>query len=680
MTFHNRLATETSPYLQQHATNPVDWYPWGQEALDKAKRENKPLLVSIGYSACHWCHVMAHESFADPETAERMNRLFVNVKVDREERPDLDKIYQTAHFVLTENPGGWPLTVFLDPEHHLPFFTGTYFPKQARYPLPAFMDLLQRVADFYQAHHQDITIQSRELLRVLKQSQHHEAAREPLLNLQPWEQAISDLTQFYDPVYGGFGDAPKFPNSTYLNLFFQDSLLGNHNSRAQLDNTLQHMANGGIYDQLGGGFFRYSVDSQWNIPHFEKMLYDNAQLLLLYVQAAIISPQPLRQKIVQETADWVIRDMQAPEGGYYAALDADSEGKEGLFYLWTAQEVEQAVSAEQYRRLLLYFNLQQAPNFENYWHLHVVSSPAVIAQQLSESVTATQTQLNAAIHTLWKSRQQRPAVHRDEKILTAWNALMIKAMLVAGVQTSQPAYLTSATCALEFIYNHLWQNQRLFAVYKDGLAHLAGYLDDYAFLLDALLTYLQWHWDARFFTFACAIADVLVNHFVDSDGGGFYFVADDHEALAYRPKIWEDNVQPAGIGVACLALQRLGYLAGDFRYLTVAEKTIKMSWPMLEKNPSAYGTLLQALREFLQPPEIMIIRAMEPELSRWQEMVRSYYSPSRLVFAIPSDETALPANIAEKKPVDNKAVAYICLGFQCQPPITEITLLEQYLK
>lgn len=669
MTFQNRLATETSPYLQQHATQPVDWYPWGQEALEKAKKEHKPLLVSIGYSACHWCHVMAHESFADPEIAERMNQLFINVKVDKEERPDLDKIYQTAHFILSEHSGGWPLTVFLDPEYHLPFFSGTYFPKYARFPHPAFIDLLQRVADFYHAHHQDIAIQSRELQRVMKQAQQHVAVKEQPLHLQPWQQALDDLTRFYDPQHGGFGEAPKFPNPTYLNLLFSDQP-----THQELITSLQYMANGGIYDQLGGGFFRYTVDNQWQIPHFEKMLYDNAQLLLLYAQVVITHPQPLFQKVVEETAAFVMRDLQSTEGGYYSALDADSGGREGQFYLWTPQEIERQVTPEQYQRLVLYFNLQQPPNFEQYWHLHVIASPETIAQQLAEPVAETQAQLQTARAKLWQSRSTRQPVMRDEKILTAWNALMIKAMVVAGWYGNQPAYLDSATRALEFIYSHLWHNQRLLAVYKDGRAHLAGYLDDYAFLLDALLTYLQYRWDSRFLAFAIALADALIHHFMDEEHGGFYFVADDHEALAYRPKTVEDNVMPAGNSVAALALQRLGYLLGDMNYLRAAENTLKMAWSTIIKNPSAYCTLLQVLHEYVQPPKIIIIRALEPELSQWQKTAQYPYSPSRMVFAISAEATDLPANIAEKKPASTP-VAYICQGFQCQPPISKLNKL-----
>ena len=496
--YSNHLAGETSPYLLQHAGNPVDWHPWGPEALAKAARENKPILLSVGYSACHWCHVMAHECFEDPQVAAVMNALFVNIKVDREERPDLDKIYQTAHALLTQRNGGWPLTMFLTPDGRIPFFGGTYFPKEPRYGLPGFVDLMQRVAGFYRERQADIAEQNTALLQALD-SLAAPAYAPGRPSARPLDIARNQLEQHFDPVHGGFGRAPKFPHPTSLERLLRHWAAtrdgGQPDERALhlATFTLERMALGGVYDQLGGGFCRYSVDDQWMIPHFEKMLYDNGPLLALYAQAYAATGDPLFARVADETAAWVMREMQAPEGGYYSTLDADSEGEEGRFYVWTPAEVRDLLGAD-YDLFARRYGLDREPNFEGHHHLHVFATAADLARESSTSEADVLRRLDAARATLLAARARRVRPGRDEKILTAWNGLMIRGMAIAARHLGRPEYALSAERALDFIRATLWRDGRLLATCKDGRAHLNAYLDDYVFLIDAILELLQVRW------------------------------------------------------------------------------------------------------------------------------------------------------------------------------------------
>ncbi|HVV68834.1 MAG TPA: thioredoxin domain-containing protein [Gammaproteobacteria bacterium] len=677
----NRLAHETSPYLQQHAHNPVDWYPWGEEAMAMAKRENKPILLSIGYSACHWCHVMAHESFEDKETAQLMNQYFINIKVDREERPDLDKIYQTTHQMLTQSAGGWPLTLFLDPVQHAPFFSGTYFPKEPRYQLPAFKDLLRHIADIYQQQPAEITRHSQELLTALQQSSQTATAMPAQLNFSPWHPAVQQLNISYDSVNGGFGQAPKFPNPNNLELLLQDGFkakLENNAENTSVDKviySLEKMASGGIYDQLGGGFYRYSVDTRWEIPHFEKMLYDNAQILVQYAHANAITPKPVFSKILKETTAWVLREMQTPRGGFYSALDADSEGVEGLFYLWTPAQMKTLLTAEEYQLLCLHFNLTQTANFEGRWHLHINHSIEKIAQKTQQPPKKVDQTIATAREKLFKSRTQRTRPALDDKILTSWNALMIKGLVLAANQLVEPELLDVAENTLKFIMTNLWRNQRLLATCKDGKAHLPAYLDDYAFLIDAILTFLQYRWDSQYLHFAQQLAEVLLAHFVDSEHGGFFFTADDHEPLIYRPKIYTDDVTPAGNSVACQVLQRLGWLLAEPRYLNAAEQILLSAWQDLTDYPAAHSSLLIALQEYINPAEMIILCGKTTDIAAWRYKLLQKYNPARIILAIPDDAKALPAAIAEKIP-EQGVIAYRCKGSQCLSPISNFSELE----
>lgn len=664
----NRLIHESSPYLRQHAHNPVDWYPWGPEALDTARRENKPILLSIGYSACHWCHVMAHESFEDADTAAVMNELFINIKVDREERPDLDKIYQTAYQLLNGRPGGWPLTMFLMPDDHTPFFGATYVPKVARYGMPAFTDLLRRLMDFYQNREADVRQQNDSLRKALQAGPTRVAKTGYALNPQPLTEAVAQLAQSFDSSYGGFGRAPKFPHPTHLeHLLHQWQRTDNEQARDMALLTLRRMAEGGVYDHLGGGFCRYSVDEKWLIPHFEKMLYDNGPLLGLYAAAWRATGEPLFQQVTEETAAWALREMQDVQGGFYATLDADSEGVEGKFYVWDREDIRALLTAEEYEAFAPRYGLDRIANFEGHWHLHA-------ARPLAESSTEL---VARARQKLFQARSQRIWPGRDEKILTSWNALMIKGLATAGRYLERPDWLAAAEQALDFIRAELWRDGRLLAVYKDGQARLPAYLDDYAFLLEAVLELLQGRWRDADLEFAQQLADTLLAHFEDKGKqGGFFFTADDHEPLIQRPKPLFDDALPSGNGVAALALLRLGHLLSHMPYLVAAERVLKTAWPSLEQNPAACGALLLALEGYYHPAETIILRGPADTLATWQTALNRTYTPLRLTLAIPAD-AHLPPFLAQK--AGPGPVAYVCRGTRCSTPITDLAALEQAL-
>ncbi len=682
--YTNHLQHETSPYLLQHAHNPVEWYPWGPEALEKARQEQKPILLSVGYSACHWCHVMAHESFEDPTTAQVMNELFINIKVDREERPDLDKIYQTAHSLLAQRPGGWPLTMFLDPEEQIPFFGGTYFPPQSRHGLPAFRDLLQRVRAFYEEHRSELKTQNDSLMGVLAELQTAGQAPEEL-NSMPLDVVRQQLEQQFDERFGGFGKAPKFPHPTSL-----ERLLRHWAGTLQNDGpadqaalhmalyTLDRMALGGVYDQLGGGFCRYSVDDQWMIPHFEKMLYDNGPLLSLYSEAYAASGKPLYRRICQETAAWVMREMQSPQGGYYSSLDADSEGQEGKFYVWDREEVRQHLGEEEYPLFAQRFGLDREANFEGRWNPHVYLDEEQLAREFSLPVDSVISRLDGARETLFLQREQRVHPGRDEKILTSWNGLMIRGMAQAALHLGSGAYLESAERALDFIRNTLWQKGRLLATYKDGKAHLNAYLDDYVFLMDGILELLQVRWRNADLAFVQQLAEVVLTQF-QAPEGGFYFTSNDHESLIQRPKPLADDAMPSGNGVAAKVLNRLGHLLGESRYLEAAERCLKAAWKAVESSPYGHTGLLLALEEQRFPLQIIILRCAADALPDWHQRAGEPYAPRRMVFAIANDVSDLPGSLAQRKP-QGTAVAYVCEGNQCSPPITQLASLMQTLE
>jgi len=681
----NRLAQTTSPYLQQHADNPVDWYPWGPEALERARAEKKPILLSIGYSACHWCHVMAHESFEDAETAALMNKLFVNIKVDREERPDIDKIYQIAHQMLSQRGGGWPLTMFLAPDDLTPFVGGTYFPNAPRHGLIAFKDLLVRVSDYYQNERDEIDGRAK-LVREAFDTMNPPADGKATLDREPIAQSRRELAGDFDSQFGGFGRAPKFPHPTSIERLLRDWRATALGTAPDLDalymatRTLRSMAEGGIYDQLAGGFSRYSVDAWWMIPHFEKMLYDNGPLLALNAQAAIATGDALYQRIALETAAWVMRDMQSPEGGYYSTLDADSEGHEGKFYVWDRAEIERLLTPSEYKLVARRFGLDREPNFEHlHWHLHVYESMETVATEAGISIEEATRAIDGAREKLRVVREKRVWPGRDEKILVSWNGLMIRGMAIAARHLRQPEFADSATRAVDFIKSRMWIDGRLTATYKDGKAHLAGYLDDYVFLADALLELLEVRWRTSDLEFARALIEVVLKHFADEENGGFYFTADDHEKLLHRSKSFGDDATPAGNGVAALVLNRLGLILGETRYLDAAERTLRAGWAPLTRYPQAHTTLLNALDEVLAPVETVIIRGPADEAAQWQSELSALYAPNRMVFAIPSDARDLPSALADKKP-GKGTIAYVCTGTTCDAPVASLPALVRRLR
>ncbi len=676
----NRLAQETSPYLLQHASNPVEWHPWGPEALSLAQRENKPILLSIGYSACHWCHVMAHESFEDEKTAAVMNELFVNIKVDREERPDLDRIYQLAHQMLTQRGGGWPLTMFLTPGDHQPFFGGTYFPPVPRHGMPGFSDLLQKVAGYFHSRGEEIAKQNAALMKVFAEMLPPPADSISVLSDAPLRQARAVLERDVDRQYGGFGGAPKFPHPTYLTFLLRYWRASAGSDTPDLQAlfmatlTLTRMAEGGVYDQLGGGFCRYSVDQFWMIPHFEKMLYDNGPLLRVYAQAAVATGDPLFRRIANETAEWMLRDLQAAAGGFWSTLDADSEGHEGRFYAWEAEEVRRLLDAETYAVFASRFGLDRAANFEQAWHLHVYRSIEEIANEQALDPAIVAKRVDAARVTMLAVRNARVWPARDEKILTAWNGLAISGLATAARTLGRPDFAVAATRAVDFLRSTLWQEGRLFAVHKDGRTRFPAYLDDHAFLLEGLLELLETRWRSSDLAFAVELAEALLEHFEDTDAGGFFFTADDHEALIHRSKTFTDEAIPAGNAVAALALGRLGHLIGATRYLLAAERVLQAAWHSLERYPQAHATLLTALDEYLNPVDIVIIRGKEQEVREWQSELGKVYAPRRLIFGIPADARDLPPALASKR-ADADAVAYVCQGPVCSEPVKSLSAL-----
>ncbi|HYE37768.1 thioredoxin domain-containing protein [Methylocaldum sp.] len=679
----NRLISETSPYLLQHADNPVDWYPWGDDALEKARREDKPILLSIGYSACHWCHVMAHESFEDEATAAVMNELFVNIKVDREERPDLDKIYQLAHQILARRPGGWPLTMFLHPHNQLPFFGGTYFPNTARHQLPAFSSLLRQVAGYYRQQKQDLEDHNKSFADILQSIRQQGGREAPDVSILT--KARRELEADFDSVNGGFGDAPKFPqtsNLEFLLRLWSQSPDEHASGLRMVTTTLTKMAEGGIYDQIGGGFCRYSVDAAWEIPHFEKMLYDNGVFLSLYAEAWRVTRNPLFRKIAEETAEWALREMQSPEGGFYSSLDADSEGEEGKYYVWDRSEVKDLLSTEEYAVVELHYGLNRTPNFEGHWHLHVDAPLQEVATRLGIDPAEAERRLASARATLLKAREKRIRPGRDDKVLTAWNGLMIKGLAVAGRLLERNDFIEAADRAFEFLRREVCVGEnRLLATYKDGKAHLNAYLDDYAFLLDAGLELLQCQWRTDRLDWLLKLADQLLARFEDHEQGGFFFTSDDHEALIQRPKTLMDESMPSGNGIAALVLLRLGHLVGEYRYTEAAERTLKAAVPSVRQYPHAHGALLNAMLEWLYPPEFVVLRGKPEALRAWIDAIHG--SPAtgahRLSFAIPADEQTLPGVLAERK-TEAGEVAYVCSGMTCLAPIHSLSEFKAFLQ
>jgi uncharacterized protein YyaL (SSP411 family) len=662
----NRLAGETSPYLLQHAENPVDWHPWGEEAIALARREGKPILLSIGYSACHWCHVMAHESFEDPAVAAAMNAGFVNVKVDREERPDLDQIYQTAHALLTRRSGGWPLTMFLTPDG-APFFGGTYFPREGRYGLPGLLDLLPRVAAAYRDQGPAIAEQGAQLREALASLEPDRPVDGPPSAGAP-AAALAAMERSFDPVHGGFGAAPKFPHPADLELCLRFAARGDAQALAMARVTLERMADGGIHDQLGGGFCRYSVDAEWSIPHFEKMLYDNGPLLGLYADLARVTGEPRFAGVARGIVDWMTREMRAPDGAFFSSLDADSEGEEGRFYVWARDEARALLAADDWTVAAPHWGLDGPPNFEGHaWHLRVAVPLADVASRLGLTLADAQARLARAKAALFAARARRVRPGLDDKILTSWNALAIAGLARASRALDAPELADLAAAATDALARTAWRDGRLLATRKGERAHLNAYLDDHAFLLAALLELMQARFRARDFAWARAIADLLLAQFEDSAQGGFFFTSHDHERLYHRTKPGPDNATPSGNGVAASALIALGHLAAEPRYVAAGERAVRAFAATLAQSPRGCASLLAALEATLDPPASVLLAGDAATCRDWQRALERTLRPDVRVFDLSGAQP--PAALAKGPAPISGAAAWVCRGTQCLPPV-----------
>jgi len=655
----NRLINETSPYLLQHAHNPVDWYAWGPEALDRAAREDKPILLSIGYSACHWCHVMEHESFENEAIAELMNRNFVNIKVDREERPDLDQIYMTAVQIMTGS-GGWPMTVFLLPTGE-PIFGGTYFPPDDRYGRPGFRRVLETIAEAYRTRRAEIVENAKgfreHLSRQTFQKKEGERIDASLLDV-----AYRAIASRFDPREGGFGGAPKFPPSMSIDFLLRyHHRTGDEHALHMATLTLDKMAHGGMYDQVGGGFHRYSTDDHWLVPHFEKMLYDNALLARVYVDAYRATGDQLYKRIAGETLDFVAREMRDPNGAFYSTQDADSEGVEGKFYVWSNDEFRHVVG-EDADTLADYFDVTAHGNWEETNILHVKHPPD---QQMQEKVEAAKKKLYAA-------REKRVKPGRDEKVLTDWNGLMLRAFAEAASYLGRHDYRLIAEENANFILNILWDGTHLLHSYKDGRARFNGYLDDYANLADALFALYELTFDFKWLDAAIRISDRMIEQFWDEDGG-FYFTGRDHESLLTRTKDFFDNATPSGNSVAADVLLKLSALLDRQDYREKAESIFLTSASLLKQYASGFGRMLAAFDFYVGPSrEVALIGSAEPFLS----ILRKRYTP-RLVVAGGSDDRV--ALLRNRPMVNGQPTAYVCENFTCKQPVTDVAAFEKAL-
>jgi uncharacterized protein YyaL (SSP411 family) len=699
--FTNRLINETSPYLLQHSHNPVDWYPWGEEAFERARREDKPVLLSIGYSACHWCHVMERESFENEAIAQLMNDNFVNIKVDREERPDLDTIYMNAVQMMTGS-GGWPMTVFLTPDGK-PFYGGTYFPPADRYGMPGFPRLLIALAEAYRTRRGEIENSADGVLGELRRldrihsTGEQAGGAEDALGDETADQAMAQMLRTIDPVHGGFGSKPKFPPSVALQfLLRQYRRTKDAGALKAVELTLDQMARGGMYDQLGGGFHRYSVDEKWLVPHFEKMLYDNALLSRTYVEAYLATGNEFYKRVAVETLDYVTREMTDPGGGFYSTQDADSEGEEGKFFVWTPEEVAELLGKEDARLFNRYFDVTEAGNFEGHSILHVDEDAAAVAKLMRVTPERLAEILERGRRILFEAREGRIKPHRDEKMLTAWNGLMMRSFAEASRAFGRNDYLETAARNADFLLANLRRGGRLLRTHKGGQSKLNGYLEDYAYLIEGLLSLYEASFDLRWFEEALTLTETMIEQFWDADAGGFYFTGVDHETLITRTKDFYDNATPAGNSAAAAALLRLSLYTGEDRYRRMAETILRLIKPAVLRAPSAFGYLLSALDLFLASPyEIAIIgtpagaetpgASEAPGASDTRALIRAVFGrflPNKVVAFAPgadSREARTIKLLEGRGRIAGKATAYVCRNFSCEAPTTDASTLSEQL-
>jgi hypothetical protein len=682
----NRLAHESSPYLLQHQNNPVDWYPWGEEAIATARRDEKPIFLSIGYSACHWCHVMEHESFENETIAAQVNANFVPIKVDREERPDLDQIYMNAVQMLTGH-GGWPMSVFLTPDLK-PFYGGTYWPPQATRGMPGFDQILTAVTEAWKLR-RDKALEGADQLTA-------EIRRVGLatggstggdLSTELLDAAAKQLQRAHDTTYGGFGDAPKFPHPMAIQLLLREwRRTGDEHARDVATHTLDRMAAGGIYDHLGGGFARYSVDARWLVPHFEKMLYDNGLLAGAYVDAYLATGDEAYARVVRETLDYTLRDMADPTGGICSTEDADSEGEEGLFYTWTPDEIEQVLGADAARTFCRVYGVSDEGNFEGRSILHLSKTIAQCAGMLERDADELAIELAQSKTKLFAVRETRVRPGRDDKVLVAWNGLMIDALARAGGAIDEPRYVDAATKAAQFILDELRDDGgRLLHTWRHGTAKLAAYLDDYTCLANALVSVYEATFDEQWLAAATELLDVVLDKFADADGGGFFYTASDHEQLIARNKELTDASTPSGNGMAATALLRLGKLLGRADYLDAAEATLQAGADLMRRAPMATGQLLLALDGRLGAGrELLLVGDLASEpMKQAAGAIRRRYLPGCVVAArdvTSSDGSLLDGAFAGKQAIDGEPTLFVCENFSCQAPVVGVDAIAERLE
>ena len=670
--FTNHLIHESSPYLLQHAHNPVDWYPWGKDAFAKARAENKPVLLSIGYSACHWCHVMAHESFEDEEIAKLMNDLFVNIKVDREERPDLDQIYMNAVQMMTHH-GGWPMTVFLTPEG-VPFYGGTYFPPQDRYNIPGFPRVLISVSEAYRERPQDIAETGTSLVNELRRLSQSAGSDQPV-EKDILDAAYVGIIRNYDSVNGGFGGAPKFPPAMTLEFLLRTYVrTGNKDALQMVSYTCRKMAEGGMYDQLGGGFHRYSTDARWLVPHFEKMLYDNALLSRLYLHHFQVTGSESSRQTVEGILDYVLREMTDPSGGFYSTQDADSEGHEGKFFVWDIGEIRSALADTAAALFCDYYNITEQGNFEAKNIPNVTRTIEDVAVANNVSVEELQDSLARIRTTLFELRERRVKPDRDEKIITAWNGLMLPSFAEAGVVLNRADYTAAARRNAEFVLSNLGRDGLLLRTWKDGVAKFNAYLEDYAFFIEGLVTLYETTGEFRWVNEALALTERMIEEFWDEENGGFFFTGKSHENLIVRSKDYFDNATPSGNSVAAGVLLRLAILTGKDNYRNLAVAVFREAADAARRYPSGFGYTLSAIDFLLSTPkEVAIVgrdaEDIEPLLS---EVWRSYL-PNKVVAPDFAEETgAFQLPLLQDRPMlEGRATAYVCEHYTCKQPVTD---------